>query len=259
MIEGLFNRPPEDDAIPVLTEIIAPATDAAPAPDLHEIAEEAKREFRADPMSIDFAAELIPMPADAPAEVTEMPFPPAAIAHQTQLPPAVTVPYVEPTPDPTLPPPPGEAPTAAPEAAAAPASAAPTFVAPFMAAPANVVRAEAPMPGQEIPVLTSSLASGLPPSAAPVTQTQRLALLPDMDLIALEERLRDSVLARLHPRIDPMLDDRIENAVRETLDAALPVLRDQLHATLTETLQDVVSRAISKELAKIYSARAQKN
>mgnify|MGYP003348226611 CR=1 FL=1 len=146
MIEGMFNRPPEDDAIPVLTEIIAPtAAEPAPAePDLQQIAEEARRDFRADPMSIDFAAELIPMPVDAPASGTDMPFPPAAIAHQTQLPPAVTVPYVAPTPDPSLPPP------AVTDAAPVPAP-----------PPVTVIRIEAPQPGADIPTLTASLAAGM--------------------------------------------------------------------------------------------------
>lgn len=251
MIEGMFSRPPEDDAIPVLTEILNPT--AAPAEDLQAIADEARRDFRADPMSIDFAAELIPMPVDAPATSTEMPFPPAAIAHQTQLPPATTVPYVEPVPDPTLPPPSAFTSTIATTTMpVASQTIAATVPVPPLADPGGV-------PSATIPVLTSAMAGGMPYDAAPVTQTQRLALLPDIDLIALEERLRDSVLARLHPRIDPMLDERIEMAMHEVFEAELPGLRNKLHAALSETLQDVVSRAISKELAKIYSARAQKN
>lgn len=220
MMEGMFRRPPEDDAIPVLTEVIALAPDttepgAAPAA-------EAQRDYRADPMSIDFAAELIPMPATAPP-ISEMPFPPAAIAG------------IPTSPD-----------------AGAPA---PSFV------PSSVV--DAGPPGSHlaptVPALSTALAAGLPADASPLTRTQRLALLPDLDLIAFEEQLRAAVITRLHPRIDPMLDHRIGEAIRQVLEAELPALREKLRTALTDTLQDVVSRAISKELAKIHSAHANKN
>lgn len=79
----------------------------------------------------------------------------------------------------------------------------------------------------------------------------------DLEIQALETRLRQQILEALEPRIQALLENRLAGQINDHVSPALAKvcsdISDSIHASLKETLVKAVAEAVQTELAEIRS------
>lgn len=101
------------------------------------------------------------------------------------------------------------------------------------------------------PDLSKSVASGLP---APATLAEaELDPEPTIDLDALEDTLRATIIKDLQSRIDSVVTQRITENLEPLLQRNMAALADEIRDSIHATLHDVVRRAVAQEVSRLQA------
>jgi len=120
--------------------------------------------------------------------------------------------------------------------------------------PANTVpQAEltSDFPDTISPDLSQTVASGSP---APATLAEaELDPEPTIDLDALEDTLRATIIKDLQSRIDSVVTQRITENLEPLLQRNMAALADEIRDSIHATLHDVVRRAVAQEVSRLQA------
>jgi len=78
---------------------------------------------------------------------------------------------------------------------------------------------------------------------------------PAIDLDALENTLRATIIKDLQTRIDSVLTQRITENLEPLLQRNMAALADEVRASIHATLHDVVRRAVAQEVSRLQARR----
>lgn len=104
----------------------------------------------------------------------------------------------------------------------------------------------------DVPVLTEIVAeprSALPPSGATTPSQSAKTQLTD-----LEQKLRQSLLDAIAPRVASILEEPLRLRVEAHLKRALPALADQIKSDIEVLVREAVSRAVEQEIVRLRGA-----
>lgn len=102
---------------------------------------------------------------------------------------------------------------------------------------------------EDVPVLTEVVAEA-PPSPPPAGSTASTAS-AKTQLTDLEQKLRQSLLDAIAPRVASILEEPLRIRVEAHLKRALPALADQIKLDIEALVRDAVARAVEQEIARL--------
>ncbi|HEY7675408.1 MAG TPA: hypothetical protein VH867_09355 [Burkholderiales bacterium] len=102
---------------------------------------------------------------------------------------------------------------------------------------------------EDVPVLTEVVAEATP-SPPPAGSTASTAP-AKTQLTDLEQKLRQSLLDAIAPRVASILEEPLRIRVEAHLKRALPALADQIKLDIEALVRDAVARAVEQEVARL--------
>ena len=102
---------------------------------------------------------------------------------------------------------------------------------------------------EDVPILTEIVAE--PQPAPPGAGSTAQAAPAKTQLTDLEQKLRQSLLDAIAPRVASMLEEPLRTRVEAHLKRALPALADQIRSDIEALVGEAVARAVEQEIARL--------
>jgi hypothetical protein len=107
-------------------------------------------------------------------------------------------------------------------------------------------------PRDDVPVLTEVVAE--PQATPPAAGSTGQGAPAKTQLTDLEQKLRQSLLDAIAPRVTSILEEPLRLRVEAHLKRALPALADQIKSDIEVLVREAVSRAVEQEIVRLRGA-----